>query len=38
MAKNAISPIVWQEDMLSTENSMKDEYIKAFKRADGGDF
>ncbi|MBU0632582.1 mobile mystery protein B [bacterium] len=31
-------PVKWQEDLLSKENPKRDEYIKALKVADNGDY
>jgi len=31
-------PVKWQEDLLAKENPKRDEYIKALKAADGGDY
>ena len=31
-------PVKWQEDLLSSENPKRDEYIQALKMADNGDY
>jgi Fic family protein len=31
-------PVKWQEDLLAKENLKKDEYIKALKATDSGDY
>ena len=31
-------PVKWQEDLLSKENPKRDEYIKALKNADNGNY
>ena len=35
---NGSMPVKWQEDLLSKENPKRDEYIKALKDADNGDY
>ncbi|WP_024953610.1 mobile mystery protein B [Sulfurospirillum arcachonense] len=38
LRQNGSMPVKWQEDLLSKENPKRDEYIKALKKADSGDF
>jgi len=38
LRQNGSMPVKWQEDMLSKENPKRDEYIKALKDADSGDY
>lgn len=38
LRQNGSMPIKWQEDLLSKENPKRDEYIKALKTADNGDY
>ena len=38
LRQNGSMPVKWQEDLLSSENPKRDEYIKALKLADNGDY
>ena len=38
LRKSGSMPVKWQEDLLSKENPNRDEYIKALKAADKGDY
>lgn len=38
LKQNGLSPTKWNEDLLSKENLHRDEYIKALKKADDGDY
>ncbi len=38
LRQNGSTPVKWQEDLLSKENPKRDEYIKALKDADNGDY
>ena len=38
LRQNSSMPLKWQEDLLSKENPKRDEYIKALKAADNGDY
>ncbi len=38
LKQNGLSPTKWNEEQLSKENPNRDAYIKALKRADGGDY
>ena len=38
LRQNGSMPVKWQEDLLSKENPKRDEYIKALKDADNGDY
>jgi len=38
LRQNGSMPVKWQEDLLSKQNSKRDEYIKALKDADNGDY
>jgi Fic-DOC domain mobile mystery protein B len=38
LRQNGSMPVKWQEDLLSKENPKRDEYIKALKEADSGDY
>lgn len=38
LRQNGSMPVKWQEDLLSKENPKRDEYIKALKEADNGDY
>ena len=38
LRQNGSMPVKWQEDLLSKENPKRDEYIKALKSADNGDY
>jgi Fic-DOC domain mobile mystery protein B len=38
LRQNGSMPVRWQEDLLSKENPKRDEYIKALKAADNGDY
>jgi len=38
LRQNGSMPVKWQEDLLSKENPKRDEYIKALKSADNGNF
>ena len=38
MRQNGLMPVKWQEDLLAKENSKRDAYIDALKKADGGDY
>jgi Fic-DOC domain mobile mystery protein B len=38
LRQNNSMPVKWQEDLLSKENPKRDEYIKALKNADNGDY
>lgn len=38
LRQNGSMPVKWQEDLLAKENPKRDEYIKALKRADNGDY
>lgn len=38
LRQNGSMPVKWQEDLLSIENLRRDEYIKALKAADNGDY
>jgi len=38
LRQNGSMPVKWQEDLLSKENLKRDEYIKALKSADSGDY
>jgi Fic-DOC domain mobile mystery protein B len=38
LRQNSSMPVRWQEDLLSKENPKRDEYIKALKAADNGDY
>jgi len=38
LRQNGSMPVKWQEDLLSSENPKRDEYIKSLKMADDGDY
>jgi len=38
LRQNGSMPVKWQEDLLAKENPKRDEYIKALKSADDGDY
>ena len=38
LRQNGLMPIKWQEELLSSENPKREEYIKALKLADNGDY
>ena len=38
LRQNGSMPVKWQEDLLSSENPKRDEYIKSLKMADNGDY
>lgn len=38
LRQNGSMPVKWQEDQLAKENPKRDEYIKALKAADNGDY
>nr|WP_275758569.1 mobile mystery protein B [Sulfurimonas sp. SAG-AH-194-C21] len=38
LRQNGSMPVKWQENLLSTENPRRDEYIEALKAADSGDY
>jgi len=38
LRQNGSMPVKWQEDLLAKENPQRDEYIKALKSADDGDY
>ena len=38
LRQNGLMPVKWQEDLLSSENAKRDDYIKALKKADNSDF
>lgn len=38
LRQNGSMPVKWQEDLLSKENPKRDEYIKALKEADNGNY
>ena len=38
LRQNGSMPVKWQEDLLSSENPKKDEYIKALKMADNRNY
>jgi len=38
LRQNDSMPVKWQENLLSSENLKRDEYIKALKMADDGDY
>lgn len=38
LRQNGSLPLKWQEDLLSKENHIRDQYIKALKAADIGDY
>ena len=38
LRQNGSMPVKWQEDLLSSNNHKRDEYIKALKMADSGDY
>jgi len=38
LRQNGSMPVKWQEDLLAQENPKRDEYIKALKSADDGDY
>lgn len=38
LRQNGSMPVKWQEELLSNVNPKRDEYIKALKEADNGDF
>jgi Fic-DOC domain mobile mystery protein B len=38
LRQNGSMPVKWQEDLLSKENPKRNEYIKALKNADNGDY
>jgi len=38
LRQNGSMPVKWQEDLLSSENYKRDEYIKALKAADNGNY
>jgi len=38
LRQNGSMPVKWQEDLLSKENPKRDEYIKALKASDNGDY
>ncbi len=38
LRQNGYTPINWMEDFISKENSLRDRYIKALKKADQGDY
>ncbi|MCW8895995.1 mobile mystery protein B [Sulfurimonas sp.] len=38
LRQNGLMPVRWQEDLLAKENSKRDDYIKALKKADNGDY
>ena len=38
LKQNGLSPTKWNENLLSKENLHRDDYIKALKKADNGDY
>ncbi len=38
LRKNGSMPVKWQEDLLAKENLQRDNYIKALKKSDNGDY
>lgn len=38
LKQNGLSPTRWNENLLSKENLHRDDYIKALKKADDGDY
>ncbi|OHD96453.1 MAG: mobile mystery protein B [Sulfurimonas sp. RIFCSPHIGHO2_12_FULL_36_9] len=38
LRQNSSMPVKWQEDLLSKDNPKRNEYIKALKAADNGDY
>ncbi len=38
MRQNSLMPVQWQEELLSSENSNRDRYIQALKKADEGKY
>jgi hypothetical protein len=38
LRQNGSMPVKWQEDLLSSENPKRDEYIRSLKMADDGDY
>ena len=38
LKQNGLQPTKWNENLLSKENLHRDDYIKALKKADGGDY
>lgn len=38
LKQNGLSPTKWNENQLAKENTNRDEYIKALKKADGGNY
>ena len=38
LKQNGLSPTKWNENLLSKENPHRDDYIKALKKADDGDY
>jgi len=38
LKKNSKEPTKWNETLLSKDNPKRDEYIKALKKADNGDY
>ena len=38
LRQNGSMPVKWQEDLLSSKNPKRDEYIQALKMADNGDY
>ncbi len=38
LRQNGSMPVKWQEDLLSKENTKRDEYIQALKNADSGNY
>ena len=38
LRQNGLMPVRWQEDLLAKENPNREQYIKALKEADNGDY
>jgi len=38
LKQNGLQPTRWNENLLSKENLHRDDYIKALKQADNGDY
>lgn len=38
LRQNGLMPVKWQEELLAIENPKRNDYIKALKKADEGDF
>ena len=38
LLQNGLMPVKWQEELLAIENPKRNDYIKALKKADIGDF